>query len=370
MDAEPIGGSLGGAAAPGDGEVGCGRCHQSGSALIVALWVVLLLSLLIGSFAFDMHIEAGITSYYRKRMQSQALAESGVELAKFMLMESRDSTAGGGDAEPDFSGMLNEDALMAAENLAKGGKVTLKREMGAGELTVTIYPAEARYNVNTISEEQWDDLFDYTRVPQELWDELRDGFLDWVDDNDLHRLNGAESDDPFYEDRGYKVKNAPLDTIEELSLIKGFTEEIIYGTPGELAESLPAGERPTGLIQHLSTWSSGCINPNAASFDTMMTLPGILDWQVESLQAYLMGPDGVEGTEDDEIFESLDEVMDIGGLTADLRDDLCITEVSIHRVDSVGRVGGAQSVRSYVTAMLELDGDTVRTAAWREEPLP
>ena len=37
--------------------------RRAGSALIVALWVLLILTLMIGTFAFNMHIEAGITSH-------------------------------------------------------------------------------------------------------------------------------------------------------------------------------------------------------------------------------------------------------------------------------------------------------------------
>ena len=35
----------------------------------------------------------------------------------------------------------------------------------------------------------------------------------------FQRLNGAESDDPYYK-RGYPVKNTPIDSINELLLIK------------------------------------------------------------------------------------------------------------------------------------------------------
>jgi len=341
---------------------------RQGSALLVALWVLLMLSLLIGSFAFDMHIEANITSYYRKRMQSQQLALGGVELAKLTLVKSTEAV--GGEEEPDFSGELNEDVLMAAERLAKGGKVTVNRSLGPGEIQITIYPAESRFNVNMISEEQWENLLDYTLVPEDLWDELIDAFLDWGDENDLHRVNGAESDDSFYEDRGYKVKNAPLDTIEELTLIKGFTDEIVYGVPGEISDATQGEAAPAGLIHHLTTWSSGCINPNAASRDTLMTLPDMLDWQVEALEVFLWGDDGLPNTEDDDVFKSVDEVMEVGGLGDSVREFLCVSEVSVHRVDVVGIVPGAHPVRSFITTMMELDGDSVVAASWREELLP
>lgn len=340
---------------------------KQGSALIIALWVLLLLSLLIGSFAFDMHIESGITSYYRKRMQSQQLALGGIELAKLTLVKSSEAT---GAEELDFSGEPNPDVLYSAERLAKGGKVSLARLLGSGEVQVTIYPAESRYNVNMMSEEQWENLLNYTRVPEDLRDELIDAFMDWVDENDLHRINGAESDDPFYEERGYKVKNARLDTIEELTLIKGFTDEIVYGVRGEIAEKSKGEDQPTGLITHLTTWGSGCINPNAATRDTLMTLPDINDWQADALEQYLRGEDGIPGTEDDEVFESVNEAMDIGGLNENIRAFLCVNKVRIHRVDVIGTVPGAHPVRSYVTSMMQLNGENVVPASWREQLLP
>src|SRR5262249_5719734 len=44
-----------------------------------------------------------------------------------------------------------------------------------------------------------------------------------------HRVNGAESD--YYQGlpRPYVAKNAPMDAIEELLLIKGVTPELFYG---------------------------------------------------------------------------------------------------------------------------------------------
>ena len=59
--------------------------RQAGAALIVALWTVLILSLLIGGLAYEMHVEAGITSHARKRMKAQVAARGGVEYAKFLL---------------------------------------------------------------------------------------------------------------------------------------------------------------------------------------------------------------------------------------------------------------------------------------------
>ena len=67
--------------------------RHAGAALIVALWTVPNLSLLIGGLAYEMHVEAGITSHARKRMKAQVAARGGVEYAKFLLAKSFESNA-------------------------------------------------------------------------------------------------------------------------------------------------------------------------------------------------------------------------------------------------------------------------------------
>ena len=55
-------------------------------------------------------------------------------------------------------------------------------------------------------------------------DVIVDSILDWKEPGDLHRLNGAKSD--YYESLSppYSAKNAPLDRVEELLLIRGVTK--------------------------------------------------------------------------------------------------------------------------------------------------
>jgi len=58
---------------------------HSGSALIVAIWIIGLLSLLISSFAFDMQIQGRITSYSRKKLKAEYLAKAGIEETKMLM---------------------------------------------------------------------------------------------------------------------------------------------------------------------------------------------------------------------------------------------------------------------------------------------
>ena len=116
---------------------------------------------------------------------------------------------------------------------AASASAAYRRSWARARSRSTSLPEQGRRNVNTLTDEDWEEILDQAGVPQEMWAELIDCFHDWTDEDDEHHLNGAESDDSFYEERGYKCKNAPLDTVDELLLIKGFTPAIVYGGPPE-----------------------------------------------------------------------------------------------------------------------------------------
>lgn len=328
------------------------RTGREGTALIVALWVLITLSLLVGAFAYDMHIEAGITSFYRKRIKAQYLARAGVEWAKMMLAKSYEIS---GVEEEEESDPL----AVGAINLSRGMSVTQQRlELGSGAVEVDIIPEQGRYNVNLIDDLQWVEILDSSNVPQELWDPLIDCFFDWVDENDAHLLNGAESDDSYYVERGYEVKNAPLDTINELLLIKNFTDNIVFGGPPE-----EEGDPPLlGIARQLTTWGDGRVNVNTAPRQVLVSLLGD-ELTAEAVIEQRRGLDGELGTRDDG-FESVDEFMNIPGVDPAVRDRVTTTERQYVRVISIGEV---QGIRNGVWCVLLGEENNILPIYWREE---
>ena len=331
-----------------------------GSALIVVLWTILLLSLLISALAYEMHIEAGITSYARKRFKAQVAAAGGVEYAKFLLAKSFDNPS-----SDDSSASEEDQALVFTKNLAKGIGVTgLKVEMGESSAVIDILPENGRRNVNKLEDEDWEELLDQCGVPEEKWPDLIDCFMDWTDEGDDHRLNGAEEDDHFYKERGYVPKNAPLDTVDELLLIKGFTPEIVYGGPAPD----PKAEPLRGIAHLLTTYGDGKVNVNTASREVLLTLSSkngqlIDDWVVDDLVKYRLGDDETANTEDDG-FESVSEAISKTGLDAALADKLSVGDRSFVRVVSYGENNG---VRAGVWAIFEVSRHRATPIYWREE---
>ena len=329
---------------------------RSGSALIVALWVLIIMSLLVGAFAFDMYVESGITSHFRKRLQAQYLARAGVEYARMLLAQSFEVNEND-EVEEDREAMF-----MGALNLKKGiGLSGFSQELGGGKFTLDIMPEQGRRDINSLSDEDWEEILDQANIPDEglLWEELIDCFTDWVDASDEKQLNGAESDDPFYEDRGYECKNARVDTVDELLLIKGFTPAIVYGGP-PLNEG---GDPLKGIANVLTAWGgSGKVNVNTATSDVLMTIPGMEEWQVEDIMMARGGEDGIEGNKDD----GITDLGKIPGLTDAVKGRLTTDEHTYVRVISVGEVHGIQSG---IWCVFHAESGSVTPVFWREEPM-
>lgn len=165
------------------------RKERGASALIVVLWVVCLLSIMLSSFAFDAHVEAKITSYYRKRTKAEWLARSGMEVAT-LLMAKRDDVKGKTDKDKDPDDRWFEPAKRLSEGLAIRG---LEEKLGEGTIQLDIIPEPARRNVNLLKEDDWQRMLEVSGVPEEMWDELIDCVLDWIDKDDTPRPKGAET---------------------------------------------------------------------------------------------------------------------------------------------------------------------------------
>ncbi|MFO7568449.1 MAG: type II secretion system minor pseudopilin GspK [Smithellaceae bacterium] len=83
--------------------------------------------------------------------------------------------------------------------------------------------------------------------------ETVDAIIDWIDAND--EVTGAGAEGAWYEAQAfpYTAKNAPLDCIEELLMIRGITGELYAGTR----------DKP-GLAQYVTIYGTGAININTA----------------------------------------------------------------------------------------------------------
>ena len=174
-------------------------------------------------------------------------------------------------------------------------------------------------------------------------DHMMDCLLDFVDPDDIPRLNGAEAEP------GYQPKNAPLQRIEELKQVKGwekFTAQANWDADFTLY---------TGQAVDLA-W---------ASRDVLLSLPGFNEQIVDAFLQYRRGPDGIDGTADDVVFDSADQVRLALGFTPDQfaqLSGLIGFNEPFERVVSVGKSGDM----TRTIEMVIRKGTSPQIIVWKE----
>ncbi len=345
--------------------------RQDGAALIVAMWVVALMAIMVSSFAFDMHVEAKVLSYYKKRMQATHLAKAGVERARMLLIKSvelKDQLSGLEDpSEHEDSATSWFDS---AKGLSEGVPVMAAISiLGRGEVVLTIIPEEARRNVNRLTEEDWERIFEVTAIPEEEWEVMIDSYLDWIDADETDRLSGAESE--YYEELepSYVSKNAALDTVDELLLVRGFTRGILYGLPPEDQEDAEDWIPPLVPMHELLTVygdPQGRVNVNAASLEVLMTLPGMDDLMATEIISERNGEflgDIEQPEAEDTSFESVADFNSRFPEIGQAVSGKITTSASLYRIVSVGRLKGVEHTVSCIVSFSKGEMEILR---WSE----
>ena len=318
---------------------------RRGVAIVIVLWVVLVLSLLISGFAFTMHVETEVASFARKQLKAEMLARSGIEVARMQLiLDLQSPTEGGFDA-------LNQ-------AWATNEELYVDHELGDGTYNVKVIDEESKIPINSATEPLLKRLLNLLGVDPLDGDIIVDSILDWIDADDLTRLNGAESD--YYESLSppYHAKNAPLDRIEELLLVRGVTPELFHGSPA----TKDADAQP-GLESVLTTMSSGQVNVNTASAIVLRALLNIDEGQVQAILNLRDGSDGIAGTDDDQPFTSIDQFLLTLGTVDETTKQLVTVNSSFFTVTSTGEVGG---VKRTIITTLRRNGTDIQAVAWRE----
>ncbi len=109
--------------------------------------------------------------------------------------------------------------------------------------------------------------------------DLLDALTDWLDEDDQVAGFGAENS--YYLSLGepYQCKNGPMDSLEELLLVRGMTKELYYGT----------SERPA-LASFLTIYGDGRININTAPQEVLYALSDQMDIEAaERMARYRAG---------------------------------------------------------------------------------
>ena len=206
-----------------------------GVVLIVVLVIIVMLTLAGFAFTQLMFTERKAAVFSAHRVQARALADSGVEAARQFLdqQEQQRTEAGGWYDNPDrFRGVM-----VIGEERANGpGRFTVIAPHTDGSLSghyrFGLQDESARLNVNALVSAETIKKNSGRQMLMGLpgmTEEIADAILDWIDADRQPRQSGAESDYYASLQPPYGPKNGPLESIEELLLVRGVTPRLLFG---------------------------------------------------------------------------------------------------------------------------------------------
>jgi DNA uptake protein ComE-like DNA-binding protein len=203
--------------------------------LIIVLVVVSLLTLAVLTFSQLTFTENVATKLVTRQAQARAFADSGVELIqRYMTLpaETREESGGHLDNPSRFQGQVVMDSPIA-RNRGRFSVISTKTE--AGELKGARFGVEdesTKLNLNTlmfVEKQKAGSGRTLLMALPGMTEDIADAILDYIDEDSDQRELGAESD--FYSSLtpAYACKNGPLETVDELLLVKGVTPALLYG---------------------------------------------------------------------------------------------------------------------------------------------
>jgi hypothetical protein len=304
------------------------------AAIMLALWALFLLSGMIISWTLDINTRLTISGSANRVLEAEALACSGAEVAMHPAVK---------PGLPVLRGSF-------APNQTYEARITGE----AGRLNINKILAAAMADPQSPYRELLRRFLEVKGVDLNERDEMIDSALDWVDPDNLVRINGAE------DDAGYKPPNQlSLRTLDELKQVRGWEE----------FTSRPDWDADFTIYGAQQQPQDAKIDVNWASRDVLLALPGMTEGLVDRFMSMRRGPDDIEGTEDDVRFTSAAERGDLNialGLTPDqFRQiaNLITVNDSVMRIVSVGK---SANVTRTVRMVLFKQGNSMRLLSWKE----
>jgi general secretion pathway protein K len=349
------------------------RHDSDGIALIMVMCAIFVLSALAARFVLSMKVETRLAQNANSEQQLLWLGRSGVELARYVLSQQLTIPN-----EPYDS--LNQKWAGGSGSLAESNSVLSSISLdncpvGDGTVSIKIIDLERKVNINTANSQMILQALTLMGVDANDISVVSDSILDWIDSDDLPRVAGAESD--YYQGLAvpYYAKNAPIDDLSELLLVKGVTPEMYWGsnatnhTPSVFQHKLGLGtapgqapDYPFGLEKIFTPFSSGKININTADANVLQMIPGVDAAMADTIIKQRAGPDGVDGTEDDIPFQNVGQLAAITGLNAQQFGNLCTVRSFTFEVHVTAQLG--DSKREYVAILTRNLGTAIQVVSF------
>jgi DNA uptake protein ComE-like DNA-binding protein len=212
--------------------------RRRGFVLIIVLVVVVVVALAAYTFSDLMIAHRQVTEVNGRRIQARMLAQSGVEAVKVFLMQDEATRidAGGIYNNPVF---FQGSVVIPEQNaLDRGSFAVIAPLLDDNDPTLVgvrygLEDESARVNLNLVvkaDELQPGAGQTLLMALPGMTEDVADAILDWMDADDEAREYGAEFSDYYSQlQPAYEPRNGPVQSIEELLLVRGVTAELLFG---------------------------------------------------------------------------------------------------------------------------------------------
>ncbi|MBA7605893.1 hypothetical protein ES703_13028 [subsurface metagenome] len=305
---------------------------QRGMVLVLTLVVITILAVLVLEFNYLMRVEVEIAGNYRDSLKAYYLANSGVNFAYLLLRDDDDLSCDS----------LDEDWALAKPPVA----------MEEGTVTFQIIDECGKININSLLTKKGkiDDrkkavlerLFEVLEIDKKLADVV----CDWLDKDDEVRDFGTEDDYYSNLENPYPCKNGPLNTIDELFLLKDFNDEVFYGKEKERGS----------LNSYLTVYGDHKVNINTAPDIVFQSLHPDIDGSLAQEIVEYRG---------EHPFKKITDLKEVFGIDDRLYNEispLITVKSSFFQVYATGSLGEA---RKRIETILEREGKTLEIKYWR-----
>lgn len=289
---------------------GRGDRRQRGSALMLMIWAVLLMSVTV----------MGVVEYIRSSAKESL--QAAYQFRALHLAE---------------SGL----AVGLHPNTRRGDMV-LKQKVGPDSgFDVVINYEGARIPINYSTDERLREaiynLFIYWQLNADEAGIAADSLADWVDNDNTPRANGAEAD--YYQQLGIydAPRNQGFARVDEMLLVRGMDA---------------VDRKKPDWREFFSIYGEGQIDLRTVFKDVLLAVTGASETDVTRFISERDGADGIPGTEDDRRIRD-DEAYQLLGLSGDrlnsIRAIVNDDDTTLRRITSVGWVGDKRTKIVVVT---------------------
>lgn len=317
---------------------------DKGVALLMVLWVLMLLTVIVGEFCFAMRTRVNITRNFKESTEAYYIAVAGLNkaieqtLLQMMTPPRRIVSVDEGDEAA-------ADAVIPVEWRMNTDMPTVA--FGSGEYEIRIENESGKINLNMADRDLLRGMLANIDIDDEQKDVIADSILDWRDADRNHQINGAEDD--YYQSlpEPYECKDGDFDSKEEVLRVRGVTPEIyeqgLAGYVTVFPKSVVQKKKQKGSKKE---FDYNQLNINAIPLELWASFPGMTVELAADIAAYRAEKD----------FQSLREISDIVGqeVYRGMAKYLTIKTSPYFIIRSKGKIPGSR-IAEGVTAVILFD---------------